>query len=141
MGATARLLLLARPGPLADGLLGFLKTIPGVHVVGHLSELPSSNAETAELDPAVVVLAFGTSAQRNLAALTRLDATLPESKCIVVANDIQQQQAAATHGADAVLLNGCRPAELVAAIRVLAAARAACDRMDGSRPLDGAGRS
>ncbi len=119
MAGIARLLLVARAGPLADGLKGFLSTISEVQVIGHVDELSSSMVAISDMGPTVVVLAFGPSPEQNLAAVTWLEAALPESRYIVLANDVQQQRAAEDLGADAVLLEGCSPSELLAAIRAL----------------------
>lgn len=141
MGAIARLLLVAKSGPLADGLLGFLAAIPEVQVIGHLDRCPASTATVADLHPSVVVLAFGRLAEQDLAAVRRLRAALPESRCVVLAQDVQQQRVAQTAGADAVLINGCRPGELVAAIRPSVGVPTESALAGESQPPEGNGRS
>lgn len=119
MSSIARVLLVARAGPLADALAGLLMRIPGVEIVGRVEDLPSVLVIVSQLGPTTVVLDSGPFAEETPAMVRQLEAALPGSRCIVLADDVQQQWAAQTAGADAALLKGCRPANLVATVRGL----------------------
>ncbi len=123
MTAIARLLLVAKAGPLADGLEGLLMTIPGVEIVGPVDGLSSALAAILELRPVVVLLDSGAVEGQPAAVVRQLRAVLPDSGCVVLADDVTQRRVAEEGGADAVLLKGCRPAELAAAVRRLLIAR------------------
>lgn len=125
MTSSAQLLLVVRPGPLAEGLSGVLMAIPGVEIIGQVEDLSSALVMMLGLGQAAVLLDSGPFAEETPAMVRRLKAVLPGSRCIVLADDVQQQRAAENAGADAVLLKGCRPAEIVAAIRGLPIAKPA----------------
>ncbi|MDP2661537.1 MAG: hypothetical protein Q8R28_12490 [Dehalococcoidia bacterium] len=117
------MLLVAGAGPLADGLAGLLTRIPGVEIVGRVEDLPSVLVTVSQLGPTTVVLDSGPFAEQTPAMVRQLRAALPGSRCIVLADDVQQQRAAQAAGADAALLKGCRPTELVATVQGLLVAR------------------
>lgn len=119
MAAIARLLLVAKAGPLADGLRGLLMTIPGVEIVGPEEELSSALAAILKHRPAVVLLEADLAERKPAAVVRQLKAMSPNSSCVVLADDVTQRRVAEEEGADAVLLKGCRPAELVDAVRRL----------------------
>ncbi len=117
MGNPARVLLLTRIGPLADGLSGLLISIPDVQIVGPVPSLSLALAALAELTPATIIVESGTFRREISAVICKLKATSPTNRCIVIADDVQQQQAALAAGADAALLKGCRPSEVLATVR------------------------
>ncbi len=125
MAKSARLILVARAGPLADGLQGLLATIPGVEIVGPVDGLLPVLATMSQPGPATVLLDSGSFAKQCPTMVRQLRAVLPGIKFMVLADDVSQQRAAENAGADIVLLKGCRPAELVAAVRDLLLAQAA----------------
>ena len=119
VNSVTRLLLVARPGPLADGLLGLLARIPGVEIVGPVDDLPSVLLAMSQLGPATLVIDSGPFGEQVSAVVRQLGIECPGSRCIVLADDVHQQRAVQRAGADAALLKGCPPAELVATVRGL----------------------
>ncbi len=117
MGNPTRVLLITRAGPLADGLAGLLISIPGVEIVGPVKRLSLALATVAELAPAMIIVESGAFAQKITTFVRELKAISPASRCIVIVDDVPQQQAAKAAGADAVLLKGCRPSEVLATVR------------------------
>ncbi|MGE5619120.1 MAG: hypothetical protein ACM3US_07665 [Sphingomonadaceae bacterium] len=123
MTANSRLLLVVKAGPLADGLQGLLKTIPGVEAIVWTNSFPSTLAEMVALRPAVIVLDLDPVEAQPAEVLCRLKTAFPDSSYVVLANDVAQRRVAEEAGADAVLLMGCRPSELVETVRGLLTAR------------------
>lgn len=119
MAAARSLLLVVEPGPLADGLLAVLASTPGLEVCGRVDSLGASSNHWARPAPSEVLLDAG-SHDLDLAATIALIRSLwPGTKCLVLADDVAQHRAAQRAGADAVLLKGCKPSELVLTVESL----------------------
>jgi DNA-binding NarL/FixJ family response regulator len=91
-------------------------------MVGSVDDGSSALRVVAEQHPALVVLdadVLGVEVRRGLEDIR---AGWPQVRCIVLASDAQQRQAAEAAGADQVLLKGFLAAELFKAVELLLAA-------------------
>ena len=112
-------LIAARPGPLQDSLVALMTTMPGISAV-LIAENPAAARRTmAQHRPALVVIESGLSTEEGRTAIEDIKAVWPLAKCVVLVDDIDQQQRAQDAGADVALITGYLPATLVAAIEGL----------------------
>ena len=118
-GPTRLLLLITRAGPLAEGLCGLLSTIPGIEIAGPVDSLDDALALAARRRPTLVLVDLGPFAAQAPAVVGLLKMAL-DSAHVLLADDVEQQRAAAAAGADAVLLKGSRPSELATTVGRLA---------------------
>lgn len=117
MGETiASALIVAKPGPLRDGLRALLTAMPQIGAVDMASDLPSALRTVFEHSPALVLLDSDLTNGKVWLTVRRAKAKWPRAWCIFLANDLQQHQEAEAAGADAVLLKGFPAARLVAMI-------------------------
>jgi DNA-binding NarL/FixJ family response regulator len=102
----ASTLIVARPGPLRDGIEALLASVAQVEVVGK-AELASTALSIAAEHPLDLLLLDaglpGSEAGRLLQACRR---QRPGLRCIALADDAAQERAARASGADAALLKG-----------------------------------
>jgi len=112
----ASVLIIARPGPLRDGLQALLTAIPQIDTVEWVCDLSSVLDMTSEHCPALVFLDAGTAGGEISLAVRRAKTRWPQAQCLFLANDVQQQREAENANADAALLKGFPPAKLVATI-------------------------
>jgi DNA-binding NarL/FixJ family response regulator len=112
-------LILAKPGPLRDSLRAFLLTLPQVKEVRFVNDAPSALEVVSEINPDLVLIDADLSGGEALTAVRRIRGDDPHSRCLVLADDMQQQRDAAAAGADVALLKGCRATELFDAIEKL----------------------
>ena len=119
MKRTIFALLVARPGPLKDGLRALLTAIPQIDTVGQVRDLSAAPVVAAEFQPRLVIVDGGWP-RLDLAALLReIQAVAPGTRSIVLAQDVPQQAAAQAAGADAVLLIGSFADELAYTVEQL----------------------
>jgi DNA-binding NarL/FixJ family response regulator len=116
MSDARQLLLIARSGPIADGLLAILTTTSGMQVRGPLDRIPSGPGAALTPPPSDVFVDCGPLEIDVAALVRRIRALWPEAKCVVLADDVKQQRAARKAGADAALIRGCQPEELIATV-------------------------
>jgi DNA-binding NarL/FixJ family response regulator len=121
----ASVLIIARPGPLRDGLQALLTAMPQIDTVEWACDLSSALDMTSEHCPALVFLDAGTAGSEISLTLRRAKAKWPQAQCMFLANDVQQQREAEDASADAALLKGFPAAKLVATIAGLLLKQAA----------------
>ena len=114
----ASVLIVARPGPLGDGLRLLMAAIPWVEIVGQAGDAASALQMVVEQRPALVLLDASVPGTKDWTILRRIKAEWPRSRCVILADDIRQQSATAA-GADVVLLKGLPATKLVEAIEGL----------------------
>jgi len=113
-------LIVARPGPLSDGLRAVLASIPRAEVADDLvDEALSLLKAVRQHRPAIVLLDFDLLRRDGPESLQQIKALSPETRCIVLADSVHEQQAAKDAGVDATLLKGSLPATLIATIERL----------------------
>jgi DNA-binding NarL/FixJ family response regulator len=116
MSDARQLLLIARSGPIADGLLAILTTTSILRVRGPVDRIPSDPDAEATPPPSDVLIDCGPLDADVAALVRRIRALWPQAKCVVLADDVRQQRAARKAGADAALVRGCQPEELIATV-------------------------
>jgi DNA-binding NarL/FixJ family response regulator len=108
----AMALIAAKPGPLADSLQALLMAVPQIETVKQVSDAQSVLRVLTEHQPALVLLDTNLPGNGTLTVLKRIKSQRPQSRCLVLTDDIQQQHDAKTAGADLALLKGFPAVEL-----------------------------
>ena len=112
-------LIVAKPGPLRDGLQALLIAVPQVDAVEQICDLSSALEMSFERSPALVLLDSGLAGSGIRPAVRQAKARWPQARSIFLADSVQQQCEAEAVGVDAVLLKGTLPERLVATIQGL----------------------
>lgn len=112
-------LIVAKPGPLRDSLQSFLLTLPQIETASLADDAPSALRAVTEHSPALVLVDANLPEGEALVALRQIKAESSQSRILVLADDIQQQQDAAAAGADAVFVIGFPAASLLESIERL----------------------
>lgn len=111
-------LIVARPGPLRDGLRALLTAIPQIDRIIQIDDIAVALSVIAEQRPALVLLDCIPRSVEWCTAVRRVKVESPETRTIVLAEDVLQQQAAQA-AADVVLLKGASAADLYATVERL----------------------
>ncbi len=112
-------LIISRPGSLRQALLDLLSTIPAVAQVTVVDSRNGVIRAISNLHPNVVFL-DASQPESELPVTPRdLKTRFPEARCIVIIRSVSQQASARLAGADAVILEGTLPEELVRLIETL----------------------
>ena len=112
-------LIVSGLGCLQNGLTALMTAIPQVDVVGEVGDASQALEMVSEHHPDLVLLDTDLPGDEEWRVLRQIKVERPQTCCIVLADDVQQQQEAETLGADAVVLKGTPPAKLIAAIEGL----------------------
>ncbi len=100
-------LIVAQPGPLRDGLKALLMTVPQIETVMQVSDVSSVRAAIAQDRPVLVLLDTNFTNGNGPSTVVKLiKAGGSQSRCLVLADNIQQQQQAKAAGADVALFKG-----------------------------------
>lgn len=127
----ASALIVATPGRLRDGWQALLMATHRIKIVGQTDNAASTLEMIAEQQPALVLLDAGLLGNDVRRVLTEIRAESPLTRCIVLADNIQQQHAAKVAGADRTLLKGFSASTLVTTIESLLPAAAGTGLFDG----------
>ena len=114
MGASA--LIIAQAGPLRDGLHALVDTMPQIGSVDVIGDVDFAFGPTFNQCPALVLLDTHLTEDNVWLAVRRVKRKWPRARTIVLAGNVEQQEAAEAAGADVVLLQGLPAGRLVAAI-------------------------
>ena len=109
-------LIVAKPGPLRDGLRALMTATPQIEAVEEVEDISLALRVVFEHCPDLVVLDSDLANGEVWMTVRRTKARCPGVRCIVLANDVQQNQEAEAAGADAVLLKGFPAVRLIAII-------------------------
>jgi DNA-binding NarL/FixJ family response regulator len=109
-------LIIARSGELRDSLEALVGTMPQIAVVDTADQIPENGEGTSHSCPELVLLVGDSFGSEIWLKVRRVKARYPRARCVVLANNVQQQQEAMAAGAHAVLLAGTPPGQLVATI-------------------------
>lgn len=107
---------MAKPGRLREALCTLLKAASRLEPIEQVDDSPSALKIVNECDPGLVLLDAHLPDNEISALLGQIKAKRPQTRCIVLANTVEQQQAAKRAGADEVLLKGFSTANLLEAI-------------------------
>ena len=112
-------LIVAHPGPVRDGLRALLTAIPQVASLKEIDDALSALQVVEEHRPALVLISVNSTDDKVWNLLAQIKAKHPQTRSILLVNDVQQQQLAQTAGADGVLLKGAPASRLSATIKHL----------------------
>lgn len=119
MDSDAYVLIMAKPGSLRRGLQSLISALNGIRAVGLVDHHAAALQMTQELHPALAILESDTSGNQILETLREIKHLSPQTKCIVLVDTVEKQQQAHLFGADAVILQGTAPDELVFTLEFL----------------------
>jgi DNA-binding NarL/FixJ family response regulator len=89
-----------------NGLRALLRTMPKIKIVGHVDQGSAALEMVTRERPALVLLNSSLPFEETWMALKQIKAEWPQTRCIVLVDNIQQQGMAQAAGADGVLLKG-----------------------------------
>jgi DNA-binding NarL/FixJ family response regulator len=112
-------LIATRPGSLQDSLVALMTTMPQVNAVLIAEDAASALRTMAQHRPALVVVEIDLPTEERCAPIQEIKTRWPVTHCIALADDVEQQQAAESAGADAVLIVGFPAARFIAAVEEL----------------------
>lgn len=109
----ATALIVARPGELRDGLKALLAATGKVGRISEADDTAAALAIIGQLCAQVAVLDCDIPGGDVPTLLKRIKAECPETKCLVLADGVEQQREAESAGADVTVLKGFPAAKLV----------------------------
>ena len=117
-------MILANPGPLRDGIHAFLFAMPQIESITLANDVQAALGHPTGRSPSLIVLDADLMTKGDLVSTVRqIKINWPQSRSILLANDVWQQMEAETAGIDAVLLKGAPPARITATVVRLLAQR------------------
>jgi DNA-binding NarL/FixJ family response regulator len=111
-----RVLIIAEPGPLRDGLQALVGALPRVRPVERDDVESALRNGHLEGEIALVLLDAGQLGDGVGVALRSMKSKWPQARYIALADDVRQHHSALMAGVDIVLLKGFRPSRLAATI-------------------------
>jgi DNA-binding NarL/FixJ family response regulator len=117
------MLVVAGPGSLQDGLLAMITTISQVQAVLVAEEPQRVLKMIADHRPPLVLLDMALLGEEARTVLRQINAGWPSTRCIALADDVQQEREAEAAGAHAVLIKGYPVVRLVDTIERLLSER------------------
>lgn len=109
-------LIVAKPGPLRDGIQALMIAIPQIDAVYETSDLSSAPDIVYDRCPDLVLLDSSLDREAIRPAVRRVKAQWPQARCVFLADDVQQKREGESADADVALLKGLPATQLVAAI-------------------------
>jgi DNA-binding NarL/FixJ family response regulator len=113
------ILVAAKPGVLRDGFQAVLAAIPRTKVIDPVDNSASALRAVAEHQPALILLDTNLPDYQVWTLLEQIKTQWSQIKCLVLADNRQQQQTAQAADADGVLIKGCSAREFYATINKL----------------------
>ncbi len=112
-------LIVANPGRIRDGLRTLLRAVPRIETIFQASDGPTALQIIEERHPALVLL-DSRLANNDIQTVSRqIKAESPQTRCIILVDNIRQQWMAKVADADSVLTIGCPAGEFFATIEGL----------------------
>ena len=115
----ASVLIIAKPSRMRDGLRALLRTIPYLTLVGQVDDGLSAIKTMTDQHPTLVLLGANLLDEDIQTVLAQIKARWPETRCIVLVDNVQQQWIAKAAGADSALLVGFPASKFVSTIQEL----------------------
>lgn len=115
----ASVLIIAKPSRMRDGLRALLRTIPYLTLVGQVDDGLSAIKTMTDQHPTLVLLGANLLDEDIQTVLVQIKAKWPETRCIVLVDNVQQQWIAKAAGADSALLVGFPASKFVSTIQEL----------------------
>jgi DNA-binding NarL/FixJ family response regulator len=112
-------LIAAQPGSLRVSLRALLMVMPQIETVRQTDDALATLRIAMEYRPALVLLDAEAFNGEFPEMIRTIKAGVKQSRCLILANDVQQQQKARAAGADVALVKGFPAAKLFKAIEDL----------------------
>jgi DNA-binding NarL/FixJ family response regulator len=109
-------LIAIRPGDLQDSLVALMTTMPQVNAVLIAEDAAAARRTMAHHRPSLVVIEAGLPADQGYDATKEILTECTWARCIVLADDVEQQRAAESAGADVALIVGFQATRFTAAV-------------------------
>ncbi len=119
----ALVLIVAKPGRMRDSLQALLQIMPRLKVAGVASHSFSAMQMLVRYNPGLVLLDVDLPDNQAWVLLKQMQLTRPQTRCLFLANSIEQQRAARAAGANAALLKGFEAMELFTTLEKLLVTR------------------
>ncbi len=106
-------LIVAQPGPLRNSLFSLLTTMPQINLVAESRDMTSLAQMAAQFQPDIVLVEARSRQDQLSKAIRTIKNTWTVSPTIVLVDDPSQKREAEQAGADVVLFQGFRAANLI----------------------------
>lgn len=116
--STPVILIVAEPGDLQAGLQVLLAKLPDVEILAASGESAALNAMNRHR-PSLLILDVDVAGSQSPALLNQIKGRWSDIRCLVLLNQVGEQQAALSGGADAALIKGFPAARLVPVVEGL----------------------
>lgn len=116
-GSSIRVLVADEQRRVRRGLRELLDSYPDIETVSDVNSYSEALDLVAELDPDVVVLGCRTMSRDCILASREIKKRLPTTRTVILAVSAPREWWVRGSGADACLVKGCLPGELLDAIR------------------------
>lgn len=125
MTSQLSVLILARPGPLRDGLRALLLAMPQIESVVEQEDARLAVEEVARNRPDLALVDAESSGNQTRRLLDEIQQASPVTRRIVLAGTVHQKHDLEAPSAELIILHGTPAAEVAATIEELAALTAA----------------
>ena len=115
-------LIVAKPGHLRDGVQSLIRTLPEIEVIAEIKFPAVLLKMGSEMQPDLILLDASSFGENIWKAITKVNEEWSNTKCVVLVEDSQHDQALYDAGADLVLPQGFPATRLVVAIEELLSA-------------------
>ena len=112
-------LIAVRPGSLQDSLVALMTTMHQVNSVLITEDAASAMRTAAQHRPALVVLEMDLGVEETCALLKEVKSGWPLTRCLALADCVEQKQEAESAGADVVLIKGFTAARFTTSLERL----------------------
>jgi DNA-binding NarL/FixJ family response regulator len=112
-------LIVAHPGRIRDGLRALLRAIPEIGAILQANDSPSASQIIAEHHPDLVLIDSKLVNNDIQNMPQKIKAMSPETRCILLVDNLQQQAMADVTDADTVLLSGFSAWEFLVTVEEL----------------------
>ena len=113
-------MIIGQPSRTYDGLQALLSAVSQIRVVGMGMDVRSASKNSAECQPALVLIDGDLTNGKAPDAIRQIRSTWPAARCLVLASSVQTLLEARNAGADRVLLKGFSTASFLESILRLA---------------------
>ena len=111
-------LIVAKPTRMREGLRALLMAMPQLKIIGQVDDGPSAMQMISDHHPALILLDSNLPEDEAWVVLKQVK-NGSNTRCLVLADTVQQQRVARAEGADDVLLTGVPAAKLFTTIERL----------------------
>jgi DNA-binding NarL/FixJ family response regulator len=89
-----------------EGLRALLRTIPKIEIIGQVDQSSAALEMVTQEQSALVLLDSSLPFEEMWTVLKQIKVERPQTQCIIVTDNVQQQELVQAAGADGVLLKG-----------------------------------